>query len=261
MALQVKSPILQESCITPMHMPRSESVFFNNNRFRAFTLVELLTVIAIIGVLAAILFPVLGMVRDRAKLATCTSNLRTIGQALHMFAGEHKGYLPASRETLGLKPNGDAIMGDYWYVKLKPYMDWGDGGGKNSAGVCPAADYKSGSNYALNSKIAGGEHGVYLTTITLPAKAMMVTEAWATGEARIYFAEYENGRNYGMSYPHGTRNVQSRLGVQGERANVLFVDGRVQAMTPEQIPADPKLRSKVIWESFWRGQWTAGSGS
>jgi prepilin-type N-terminal cleavage/methylation domain-containing protein/prepilin-type processing-associated H-X9-DG protein len=58
---------------------------------RAFTLVELLTVIAIVGVLAGILIPVGLSVRARARAAQCSSNMRQIAISLISYANDHKG--------------------------------------------------------------------------------------------------------------------------------------------------------------------------
>gem|GEM_PF-2474276 len=56
---------------------------------RAFTLIELLTVIAIIGILAAILIPVVGAVRERARASVCLSNMRQIGLGVQMHQADH----------------------------------------------------------------------------------------------------------------------------------------------------------------------------
>ncbi len=61
----------------------------------AFTLIELLTVIAIIGILAAILIPTVTKVRENARRANCVSNLRQIGIASHLYGAENDGRLPA----------------------------------------------------------------------------------------------------------------------------------------------------------------------
>lgn len=76
-----------------------------------FTLVELLTVIAIIGVLAAILIPVVGKVRENAQRASDLANIRSIGQAALVYAQEHNGSLPATNipaaaGTTGFVPVG-----------------------------------------------------------------------------------------------------------------------------------------------------------
>jgi prepilin-type processing-associated H-X9-DG protein len=57
-------------------------------------LIELLTVIAILGILAAILIPVVGRVREAALATQCVSNLRMWGQAVQMFANDHDGDIP-----------------------------------------------------------------------------------------------------------------------------------------------------------------------
>ena len=65
----------------------------------AFTLIELLTVIAIIGILAGIIIPTVGKVQTTAKRAADMSNLRQIGQASLIFAQSSKDLLPGKIDT------------------------------------------------------------------------------------------------------------------------------------------------------------------
>jgi len=61
---------------------------------RAFTLIELLVVIAIIAILAAILFPVFAQAREKARQATCVSNLKQLGTACTMYAQDYDESYP-----------------------------------------------------------------------------------------------------------------------------------------------------------------------
>ena len=69
----------------------------------AFTLVEILTVIAIIAVLAAILFPVFAAARGKARQAACQSNLRQVGLALQMYAQDYDGILPYALDASDIR--------------------------------------------------------------------------------------------------------------------------------------------------------------
>ena len=62
----------------------------------AFTLIELLAVIMIVAVLAAIVIPVTSSVRAKGQATRCLSNLRQIGAAAHLYVNENKNRLPSS---------------------------------------------------------------------------------------------------------------------------------------------------------------------
>lgn len=71
---------------------------------RAFTLIELLTVIAIIGILAAILIPTVGSVRNKAKMAKCVSRMRAWNDVIRLFANENKGNIAITLNVSGGTP-------------------------------------------------------------------------------------------------------------------------------------------------------------
>jgi len=66
-------------------------------------LIELLVVISIIALLAAILFPVFGKAREKARQATCASNLKQIGTAFLMYAQDYDEMFPIPSNTAGVQ--------------------------------------------------------------------------------------------------------------------------------------------------------------
>ncbi|MEY2481133.1 MAG: type pilus assembly protein PilA [Verrucomicrobiota bacterium] len=73
----------------------------------AFTLIELLVVITIIAILASIAFPVFNTVTERANQTKDLSNIRQIGVALKLFASDHEGSYPVTKDPD--TPGGAAI--------------------------------------------------------------------------------------------------------------------------------------------------------
>jgi prepilin-type N-terminal cleavage/methylation domain-containing protein len=78
---------------------RSSRCFLDARAGAGFTLIELLTVISIIAILATLLMTTFGSVKRKAREAVCTSNLRQIGLALHLYLDDYP-HRPPDLETL-----------------------------------------------------------------------------------------------------------------------------------------------------------------
>ncbi|MHC4207960.1 MAG: prepilin-type N-terminal cleavage/methylation domain-containing protein [Planctomycetota bacterium] len=100
-------------------------------RRRGFTLIELLVVIAIIALLMSILMPALQRVKKQAQATTCLSNLRQIGVAASLYAGDNEWMIP--RGSTGNNP--------IWFTQFLPYV-----GQRHNKG-----DYKSVKIYKCKS--------------------------------------------------------------------------------------------------------------
>ena len=89
---------------------------------RAFTLVELLVVVAIIGVLVALLLPAVQAARASARRTQCVNNMRQIGLAIHQFADTHRGQFPllAYHNTAKSSRSEEEKS---WIATIAPYLE------------------------------------------------------------------------------------------------------------------------------------------
>ena len=95
-------------------------------RLFGFTLIEVMVVIAIIGILAAIAVPSFAAYRERARVAVCVTDIQTISKEIIAF-GIEKGRFPDSLAEVGWDSKSDPWGNLYQYLKI-------DGAGKKVTG-------------------------------------------------------------------------------------------------------------------------------
>lgn len=155
------------------------------SRANGFTLVELLTVVGIVAVLASLIFPALGKARILARSGLCLHQLRQWGVAVHLYAADHEDLLPPE----GAPNPTDSQTNVGWYIQLPRqlglarYHDqpWrtnpaSPNPGRSSLWLCPANPRRSNGrnlfHYCFNQHLDGtgdDDTAVRLSALSAPS--------------------------------------------------------------------------------------------
>ncbi|MDI9586984.1 MAG: DUF1559 domain-containing protein [Acidobacteriota bacterium] len=154
-----------------------------------FTLIELLVVIAIIAILAAILFPVFARAREKARQASCQSNLKQIALSFLMYSQDYDEKFPWCCSAPPRTGRNDGLTVDAWwrpaavattdirYAGLTgPYIK------NRQVFVCPSANFDV-NGYAAARQVLQSNNGCYgriQAEIKFPAEKVLCGDGMNT---------------------------------------------------------------------------------
>lgn len=216
-------------------------------RLRGFTLIELLIVLAIIALLAAILYPAFIRAREKARQAACQSNLKQIGLGMLQYAEDYDGRLPAAYHA-----DFPGITNSSWRMDIDPYVK------STNIFSCPSnpsgkvASHENRNfkrSYGVTSStaslvVAGGSSSAFviqhffdspmgtlpflLADIGNPSQVIMVTES-VDVDHTIDVTNLAGASTWKTNCDRFA--VNSFWAGHNGRANYLFVDGHVKLLS------------------------------
>ncbi|MDR1283062.1 MAG: prepilin-type N-terminal cleavage/methylation domain-containing protein [Opitutaceae bacterium] len=229
-------------------------------RHDAFTLIELLAVITIIGILAAILIPTVGAVRQKAKGVQCISNLRGLFVAINLFANEWKHYPTMNCENIvdpsrSGSPQSGGNGSHAWFVSLieqgyLPVQKEVRGGEECRVArimICPANDYQGEIYSWINAPKPW--QGNYMTSryygasgySAKPVRIEEATNVHAILLADTRISAYGVWNNGDADWDN--TNCRVPKGLHGAGAHALFISGKIATITPATHPDLPNERN------------------
>ena len=202
-------------------MPRS---------IRGFTLIELLVVIAIIAILAAILFPVFARAREKARSASCTSNVKQLCLGFAMYAQDYD----ESMIPTWLNINGGSGRRCYTLL-VQPYV------ANQQILICPSdsSPVSAVTNYTMLPRSYALNYNTHPYGTTNPLRLAEIPEPAATVSIADSCSSHPGIHDYNAwdpaYWPNSCHASNSRCAPRhNQMSTVGFVDGHVKTMS---IPA------------------------
>jgi prepilin-type N-terminal cleavage/methylation domain-containing protein/prepilin-type processing-associated H-X9-DG protein len=202
------------------------------SRTTAFTLVELLVVIAVIAIVASMLLPTIGKGKAKARSTQCANNLRQWGLAIRSYADDNDDVLPHRGQGVQMLTRIDRPEDWFnalpFYFGSKSFQDLVASGQapkpkSNSIFVCPDST-DAGSNYFLAYAM-----NMNLSPWSLPHPARFGDIV----QPSLVVAMADGPGQYSATYP--SANPYSPVPRHSQRVNLLFLGGQVKAYEGKYI--------------------------
>lgn len=242
-----------ESSICSGYVRQSQGHLPSTDGHPGFTITELLVVIAVLAVLAALSIPMIDKASASGKAAVCTSNLKQLSAIISAYVADNDGTLPWTTQPVA---TGGAWV---WYSY---YNQWGTGSpltymaGYRHGGSMTKEEYeKPGAKHIFNCpcnrrRTTGGQLYVgYLPNSHVmsagPNPQVRMCRVTKPSEVILLADHNADGPNPNPNcWYFGESDWETKIGFHRHsgKANVLFVDGSVRALTAADI--DPKRNIK-----------------
>lgn len=215
----------------------------------AFSLIEILIVIMILGILTAILVPSISRMKSKAQVVKCISNLRQLGAGITTFSAENDGAFPPSytpdgnwqqylqNSSIATKDNAGILPNENYLQNAREIL---------TVYNCPANPGRTGRwrdpSYAYNRAL-GSDDGNYsrkvrVSNLTNPSQTVVLVDAGHRYDSSYtidkgpptivcYLTDYL-GAAYGWE-----RSVN--FGIHQAQANFLLADGHIESLTKDQV--------------------------
>jgi len=224
-----------------------------------FTLIELLVGIAIIAILAALLFPVVQGMRARGWEVQEIQNLRSIHQATMLYAGSNNGKLPLQLDKS--KVSEGVGWQNLWVDQIEPFLPKSSGkvtteGGRNPAFYSPVVKPQDRwvADYAPNDRLipaftpqSSGSVNIPLAAIQTPSRKLLFFEGGKAESPRTrgaFVAPWSEIVRGNMEHPN---TIARRHGSDEKPAFFgIFVDGHVERFDFHEFVADEERRRELF---------------
>jgi prepilin-type N-terminal cleavage/methylation domain-containing protein/prepilin-type processing-associated H-X9-DG protein len=205
------------------------------SRGQGFTLIELLVVIAIIAILAAILFPVFAQAREKARQASCLSNMKQMALAVHMYAQDYDEVMTPYNDQVydfanpdpATRKKADGPWRTNYLYALIPYMK------NQTIGTCPSATVQeTGQDTTPQSRTTflgnGTIMGQSLAAVTAPADMVYLQEYRRLTRVAWLRPACTTATRCSLWCWYGETDKPGYANVHNNGANFVYVDGHAK---------------------------------